>query len=145
MRYTIKHNCIGTTTYEKAINKSQYDIKGCNLTKVFDKLGQLEDIEEELGIDLITLFKALKKGIYFKHYDEDIIHYSNDIEKISPTFEIKYELCCNFQCLIIISEEQKDDGGWLKIDYNIWHLKYSDYGKTWALTRRELEENEEKN
>lgn len=28
------------------------------------KLGQYEDIEEELGIDLITLFKALKDGIY---------------------------------------------------------------------------------
>ena len=27
-----------------------------------DKLGQLEDIEEELGIDLIALFKALKSG-----------------------------------------------------------------------------------
>jgi hypothetical protein len=31
-----------------------------------DKFGELEDIEEELGIDLITLFKALKNGIYGK-------------------------------------------------------------------------------
>ena len=29
-----------------------------------EKLGKLEDIEEELGIDLITLFEALKKGIF---------------------------------------------------------------------------------
>lgn len=28
------------------------------------KLGKLEDIEEELGIDLATLFKALKNGVY---------------------------------------------------------------------------------
>lgn len=28
------------------------------------KLGQLEDIEEELGIDLITLFNALEDGFY---------------------------------------------------------------------------------
>ena len=31
-----------------------------------DKLGALEDIEEGLGMDLITLFKALKKGVYVK-------------------------------------------------------------------------------
>ena len=31
------------------------------MTDVFNKLGQLEDIEEELGIDLITFFKALTK------------------------------------------------------------------------------------
>ena len=29
-----------------------------------ETIGELEDIEEELGIDLITLFKALKKGIW---------------------------------------------------------------------------------
>ena len=28
------------------------------MTNIFNKLGQLEDIEEELGIDLITFFKA---------------------------------------------------------------------------------------
>lgn len=28
------------------------------------KFGPLEDIEEEFGVDLITLFKALKDGIY---------------------------------------------------------------------------------
>lgn len=31
--------------------------------RCIDKLGQLEDIEEELGIDLIILVKALKNGI----------------------------------------------------------------------------------
>ena len=30
------------------------------------KLGQLEDTEDELGVDLLTLFKALKNGIYGK-------------------------------------------------------------------------------
>ena len=30
------------------------------------KLGQLEDIEDELGINLITLIKSLKNGIYLK-------------------------------------------------------------------------------
>ena len=41
------------------------------------KLSQLEDIEDELGIDLITLYKALKNGIYIKN------------QKI---FELSYEM-----------------------------------------------------
>lgn len=32
-------------------------IQGWNKIDAINKLGQLEDIEEELGIDLITLFK----------------------------------------------------------------------------------------
>lgn len=34
---------------------------------IYEKLQQLENIEEELGIDLITLFKALKVGIFIKN------------------------------------------------------------------------------
>lgn len=34
--------------------------------KTADKLGQLEDIEEELGIELTTLFRMLKDGFYIK-------------------------------------------------------------------------------
>ena len=40
-----------------------------NLNKMFvakQKLGQLEDLEEALGIDLLTLFKALKEGVWLK-------------------------------------------------------------------------------
>lgn len=37
-----------------------------------DKLGQLEDIEEDLGIDLITIFKALNNGIYIKDLEGNI-------------------------------------------------------------------------
>ena len=40
---------------------------GGNLTqgmKIYNKLFDIENLEEELGIDLITLFKALKNGIY---------------------------------------------------------------------------------
>ena len=34
-----------------------------NFNAEYAKLADLEDIEEELGIDLITLFKALKNGV----------------------------------------------------------------------------------
>lgn len=42
------------------------------LTKCYQKLGKLEDIEEELGIPLEVLFKALLRGIL----DEDGRHHS---------------------------------------------------------------------
>ena len=37
---------------------------GVDTEDVIDKLGQLEDIEDELGINLVTLFIALRNGIY---------------------------------------------------------------------------------
>ena len=33
--------------------------------QAFEKLEKLEDIEEELEIDLVTVFKALKEGAWF--------------------------------------------------------------------------------
>lgn len=39
-------------------------------SKIIDKLGQLEDIESEIGIDLITLFKALKNGFYARREED---------------------------------------------------------------------------
>lgn len=86
------------------------------LKSLLDKLGQLEDIEEKLGIDLITLFKALKDGIYVKINKEiDFIRYVSIFKKrkwhlySSSTFWGKYDI------------------GLIK-----------NYGKTWALTREEL-------
>ena len=89
-------------------------IKAAELVK--NKLGQLEDIEDELGIDLITLFKALKDGIYVKvNRKIDFIRYVSIFKKrkrhlySSSTFWGKYDI------------------GLIK-----------DYGKTWALTKEEL-------
>ena len=47
-----------------------HDIMRGNLGRItddmiFNKLGKLEDIEDELKIDLITLFKALKQKFVF--------------------------------------------------------------------------------
>ena len=33
------------------------------------KLGQVEDIEEELGVDLVIILKALKNGAWYIHND----------------------------------------------------------------------------
>lgn len=81
------------------------------------KLGQLEDIEEELGIPLEVLFKALKDGIY-RFYEE-------------PEDEEKH---IYYLDPIICYDEYKSC--WLFFDdstYNTYYLK--DYGKTWWLEK----------
>ena len=99
--------------------------------KPYLKLGQLEDLEEELGIDLITLFKALKDGIWSRIFGE--------IEKITS----------DENCHLVIDRNSnpEDDGFWILDYYDIrdsrgvsihtWFI--NDYGKTWALTKEELE------
>ena len=88
-----------------------------------DKLGTLEDIEEELGIDLITLFNIdkqlnTKKEIWFKIEDE-------------------IEENLRFDSYYIIDLKHK---AFVKIEYEpLDYLYFKDYGKTWALTKEELE------
>lgn len=79
----------------------------CDVTS---KLGKLEDVEEEFGVDLITLFKALENGIYAK----------------AGKFHKQVYLCFI-------------DGEWMIADMqtDCWYL-VSEYGKTWALTKEEL-------
>ena len=78
--------------------------------KIYHKLSQLEDIEEELGIDLITLFEALKYGIYKKGRN-------------------------NFKGLILYSKMPMFSFYHKTIDAEL----IEDYGKTWALDRHTLE------
>ena len=84
-----------------------------DISNAIEKLGQLEDIEEELGIDLITLFKALKNGIWIQDLmslgiQSVSIHYSE--EEGIYLYNYFFENCYDFK----------------------------DYGKTWALTKEEL-------
>ena len=107
------------------------------------KLEELKDIEEELGIDLITLFKALEKGFYFKKTENEDDEETSEHEILfaSPskytvvnfwynTIEIhiapKFVIDCNkkIECEIPSIEDE------------VW---IEDYGKTWALTKEELE------
>ena len=83
------------------------------------KLGELEDIEEELGIDLPTLFKAINsKSIWIKSY------------KIVEHIEDEY-----------------NERVWRLQDghlYTYWEdgshccLEISNYGKTWSLRKEDL-------
>lgn len=89
--------------------------------QIHDKLSKLEDLEEELGIPLEVLFKVLKDGIY-RLYEE-------------PEDEEKY---IYYLDPIIMYDEWREC--WIFYDDSkcqVYCLK--DYGKTWALTKEELE------
>ena len=118
---------------EVIVTYPQCDKKG-NLTKVealhfkdvdeaYKKLYKLENLEEELGIDLITLFKALKYGVYYYTSQNQLTHdyvwlYDNYVSA-SVRDKLSYSLLTCFQKQI---------------------LSFEDYKKTWSLDRKELEE-----
>ena len=114
---------------------NEYHVLASNLDLIkcgdiaINKLGQLEDIEEELGIDLITLFKALKNGIYFKTRQElengkieDVIIHAEVELKFNKTFLGNYYFLVDMSFKTTIGVKTNKD-----------------YGKTWALTKEELE------
>ena len=97
------------------------------LEKDLDKLEEYKSIEEEIGIDLFTLFKALKdRQVIFKHI------YGLKKPKIYlETHKIAGLLF-----------DGKNYGLWLYDNgYGDEFCAYTkDYGKTWALTKEELEQ-----
>ena len=97
-------------------NRRLYRVNnGISISDLTWKLGQLEDVEEELGIDLATLFKALKNGFWFKGQYGGLF-------KGFGTFDLKR--------LAIIMDE--DDGYFSE-------FKLSDFGNHWALTKEALQ------
>lgn len=89
-----------------------------SFAKLEQKLGQKEDDDEELGIDSHILFKALKNGVYYRMSGGQI---KKDYVYLIPIGQVS------------------------KLDYSFMtylgghELLFADYGKTWALTRKELE------
>lgn len=77
------------------------------------KLGQLEDVEEELGIELLVLHKAISCGAFM----------------LTKNFDTVY---CEHPKVVHYKS------GW-KILIHGSNLSFSSYGKTWALTKEELE------
>ena len=94
-----------------------------NFNAEYAKLADLEDIEEELGIELTTLFKAYSNGFYVKgEKEKQYIDFQNYLN--ASAFKHK-EMFYGHE----------------------WHYQYVklyDYGVTWSLTKEELE-NENKN
>ena len=88
-----------------------------------EKLGQLEDMEEELGIDLVTLFKALKDGIWLKHKDGVVV-------------KARVNYIGERHLAFIGYSSVGAEWGFPDVED---YFPYKDYGVTWAFTREELE------
>ena len=89
-----------------------------------EKLHQILNIEEELGIDLTILFNALKNGVWYFDEQGQLI-YSN----------------------VWLTDNHVSTGVHDKLSYSFktpYHetLLFEDYGKTWALSEEELRNKE---
>lgn len=112
MRLTDKNKIKELTTLEKnKVLMTDADYKEL-------KLGKLENIEEELGIDLVTLFKAYTNGFYVK----------GEAEKQYIDFE---------NCLNATAFKNKEMFYGHKWTHQ--YVKLFDYGTTWSLVKEELE------
>lgn len=111
IRLTKKNNGTGswTQTGDKYIPNHNIRHKQC-----VNKLGELEDIEEKLGIELQILFKAIENGIFYLDMDKRIVF----MPYINIDFREKEYLFSHISDVLI---------------------SVRDYGKTWALTYKELE------
>jgi len=116
MRLTDKvHRLILPELHNFIESKNQSIYINQKTTEALDKLGQLEDIEDELGIDLVTLFKAIKYGIYVK-------------DRMKPFKFVRLEWLENLEPMLIF--DIKDD-----CESEVY---VKGYRQTWALTEEEL-------
>ena len=81
---------------------------------VYCKLEQLEDLEEEIDIDLITLFKATQQGIWMKR---------NKVFYFFDNLIVDFKRKCLVQ---IVSNDEVET------------FPFDSYGEDWGLTREEL-------
>lgn len=119
MRLTERKVAYPSCDKQGNITKVDYiEIKDKKLAE--EKLCQLEDIEDELRIDLLTFVKVFEKGIFVKNESTN-----NKIEYWSP-FDIK-----------VIKSTYQTDICYIRSKKNKY-VGCFNYGKTWALTKEEL-------
>lgn len=97
-------------TYTENMFEKQLDI----IEKDLDRLEEYIKIEKELGLDLPTLFKVLRTGVYIKQYG-----------KIEHYFLKLFGDGINF-CLTTYTGTKVI-------------LKPDEFGKTWAVDKQDLE------
>ena len=93
--------------------------------KQYEKLQQLENIEEKLDIDLITLFSVFKSGLYFIKNNE--VYEVNPIDISIYVGEDPFILFLNVWYYDELDEQRTTE------------LYFEDYGKTWWLEKPEEE------
>ena len=110
--------------------KDLHAIVGASDAKaIYLKLKQFEDIEEKYSIDLIKLLQALdNNGAYFIHVK------SNFQKEIVFSKQIRISSLRDGDYFLDKGKKSKD------IDNYTWRPFWIEsYGKTWALTKEELE------
>ena len=88
---------------------------------IYCKLERLEDIEEELKMDLITLF-----AVYNKLCEQKFVY-----------FKIGYQVKCLYYDSYVIDFKNKEIVC-MEYEPTDW-LPFKDYGITWAVSREMLE------
>ena len=108
----------------KKIRKNKYEVaeEPFVIGNFLNRLGRIEDLEELIGIDIETLIVALFDGFYSKNHIEKIRFAYISTNKFNP------DRACNKLPIVYCLAKSVED---------IWLFK--DYGKTWALTKEELE------
>lgn len=119
-RLTKKEGVITQIDKDENITKNEL-IEVIDKDEANRKLYELENIEEELGIDIITLFKALKYGVYYTSKNQlthDYVWLFNNHIRVCGHDRLSYSFLTCFQKQI---------------------LSFEDYGKTWSIYREVLE------
>lgn len=102
-----------------------------NFTKCCNKLGKLEDLEEQIGIPLeFVLQEIIGKNIYY-------------LDEVNYVDYVDYELATGLG-------RERDPfsaelGDWQIETDSCWTFKISDFRKTWWLSKEEAQKRLEKN
>ena len=95
---------------------------------IYNRLKLLEDLEEDIGMSLLTLFRILKWGeIIYK--TRSLYHHNKIILESRKIDGLYYN---GSYYILKIHNNFEDDND----NYDVVYVK--DYGVTWALTRKEL-------
>ena len=106
-----------------------------NTGQIVDKLGQLEDIEDELGIDFLMLDKICQNGVYC--YKKSIKDFNTLGKRLGNIIHIQNS-DIHIDFFGVYQEKRMGVSIMVCIDYVYLSLPLSQYGKTWALTKEEL-------
>ena len=96
---------------------------------MYRKLKALEDLEEEIGMNLLTLFRILKKGQIICKFIP--IENPKKVLLLSRKIKDLYYDGCYYMLRLY---EDSDDGYIINYDY----VYIKDYGITWGITKKEL-------
>ena len=101
-------------TKRDVVYKEPRMARSCDKTfkLILTKLQALENVEEDLGVPIPTIFKCLKHGAFYKDYLNNTIKHTCNLKLVY----------CKYSGL-----ENKSH-----------FLPFNEYGKRWALTKEEL-------